>query len=379
MSPPNSAILFCLTCGDTLSEENESDEHLVPNALGGWLSTRRATCTQCNSEWGHGPDLRLIEAFKLLANELDVPRHRGVHPIIPVRDENTGLRYVVVPGKGPRVEPNMAVTIEGDRRTISVRIPSRDDAEQVVKTRVRPAERMKGVSELTVVTSTAPPPTYELLRLSALDDGFFRALAKVALSYCRFRDVSVSSTSACMQLLRGRDVADTPIWFPKAQVVDLDLNTDHPLYHGLFLRRCPDGGPLLAHIVLFGAFEACILVDENSDGEPFVAGDVMNLLTGSPQHLPFTWHLDADEFRKNVAEGLPTQRMMYQFQSVFFWMQNRHLLWSKRAEFIATKVFRQAMSQGGDEAAARALAEEQGRRHLSQYGIELERLEWTQS
>jgi hypothetical protein len=83
----------CLFCGEPLAETNFSKEHIIPNAIGGHLHTKNATCVKCNSKAGDSIDGHLTKKLSLLANAFDVPRDRGQHPDAYLVNDISGLKY----------------------------------------------------------------------------------------------------------------------------------------------------------------------------------------------------------------------------------------------------------------------------------------------
>lgn len=72
--------VFCRGCGDKITAENDSEAHIIPNALGGRLAPKGIICQTCNSVLDRVADNPLIEAFGAWPTLLDIPRQRGNNP-----------------------------------------------------------------------------------------------------------------------------------------------------------------------------------------------------------------------------------------------------------------------------------------------------------
>jgi hypothetical protein len=70
----------CRGCNETITEENDSEAHIIPNALGGRLAPRGIICRMCNSVLDKLADNALVEAFGAWPTLLDIPRDRGNNP-----------------------------------------------------------------------------------------------------------------------------------------------------------------------------------------------------------------------------------------------------------------------------------------------------------
>ena len=70
----------CRGCNETITEENDSEAHIIPNALGGRLAPKGIICRTCNSVLDKFADNALVEAFGAWPTLLDIPRQRGSNP-----------------------------------------------------------------------------------------------------------------------------------------------------------------------------------------------------------------------------------------------------------------------------------------------------------
>lgn len=71
---------FCYGCDAPLSQENASEAHIIPNALGGRLAPKGIICRTCNGVLDRLADNALVEAFGDWPTMLDIPRQRGKNP-----------------------------------------------------------------------------------------------------------------------------------------------------------------------------------------------------------------------------------------------------------------------------------------------------------
>ena len=91
----------CRLCGSDLTDANDSEAHVIPNALGGRLKPKGILCRTCNTELDDLADNALVKAFGDWPTLLDIPRDRGKNP--PKKLETRD-------GKTVRLEPDGTVT-----------------------------------------------------------------------------------------------------------------------------------------------------------------------------------------------------------------------------------------------------------------------------
>lgn len=62
----------CVICGCIINEDNESEEHIIHNAIGGVLKSKAIYCKKCNSEYGSDVDKAFCENFAQIIDGLDM-------------------------------------------------------------------------------------------------------------------------------------------------------------------------------------------------------------------------------------------------------------------------------------------------------------------
>lgn len=67
----------CYVCDKEITSENETEEHILLNAIGGKLKSKKLICKGCNSDLGNKIDNSLARQLNPIANLLDIKRDRG--------------------------------------------------------------------------------------------------------------------------------------------------------------------------------------------------------------------------------------------------------------------------------------------------------------
>ncbi len=122
----------CRGCPNALTGENDSEAHVIPNALGGRLKPKGILCKACNAELDGLADNPLVEAFGAWPTLLDIPRDRGRNPPKSVVSE-TGQR-VRVETEGPYTVTDVryeAQPLDGGAIEVSISAPTERIARQL--------------------------------------------------------------------------------------------------------------------------------------------------------------------------------------------------------------------------------------------------------
>lgn len=78
----------CYGCNEILTPQNDSEAHIIPNALGGRLKPKGIICRICNTKLDNVADNALIKAFGDWPTLLDIPRDRGCNPLKLIETKN---------------------------------------------------------------------------------------------------------------------------------------------------------------------------------------------------------------------------------------------------------------------------------------------------
>ena len=85
----------CYACDHVLTRENQSAEHIIPNAIGGRLKSKKLLCRKCNSEFGDKYEAEFVRQLSFFGGRLPIKRDRGTHKDFETLDQKTGKRITV--------------------------------------------------------------------------------------------------------------------------------------------------------------------------------------------------------------------------------------------------------------------------------------------
>lgn len=70
----------CAICNVVIDDSNDTEEHLIPNAIGGHLKVKKFICNNCNKKSGEEWDSKLANQLQQLGALVRVKRDRGSFP-----------------------------------------------------------------------------------------------------------------------------------------------------------------------------------------------------------------------------------------------------------------------------------------------------------
>lgn len=118
----------CYICDIDITTDNETDEHIIINAVGGRLKSKKLICKKCNSDFGETIDGILAKQLNSMANMLMVKRHRGEPQPILGEKVSTGEKYLLDVGGKPKLsKPTINKTVDREKTNISITARSEEE------------------------------------------------------------------------------------------------------------------------------------------------------------------------------------------------------------------------------------------------------------
>lgn len=261
----------CALCEIAITAENDSDEHLVLNALGGRRKVSGFLCRDCNSRTGETWDAALAEQLLPLCLLLDVARERGEPP---------SLRVVTSASERLTIGPNgtLSRSAPGFRAAPS---PSggtqyRIEARTMEEARRRVSDLKRKHPEIDVEATLAGAQMVETYPqgwvghdLSIGGELAGRSMVKSCLAWAFANGVEWARCRKALDYLRGGG-ADPPFGYYH----DTDLVEGRPAgvpFHCLALDANPVSGLILGYGEYFGFHRFVCLLGEGYGG-PAVRG-----------------------------------------------------------------------------------------------------------
>ncbi|MGD6876146.1 HNH endonuclease [Bacillus infantis] len=102
--------MHCYVCDEEITSNNETEEHILLNAIGGKLKSKKLICIGCNSKLGSNIDDKLAEQLNPIGNLLDIKRDRGKPQNVIGTYNNKDI--IIEPGGALRLK--RAYTEKGD-------------------------------------------------------------------------------------------------------------------------------------------------------------------------------------------------------------------------------------------------------------------------
>ena len=123
----------CTLCSCSLTADNNTEEHIIPNAIGGRKKVQGFICRTCNSESGSEWDNELARQLNPLSIHLGIRRQRGNVPSQAFPTASGQNVRVNADGTMTPAKPEVTVTTEEDKTRIHVSARSRRELKQILR------------------------------------------------------------------------------------------------------------------------------------------------------------------------------------------------------------------------------------------------------
>jgi hypothetical protein len=250
-------IKKCYCCPETL--EGKYNEHIIPNAIGGKITSKDLLCTNCGNKFSK-IDNAIIEHCKPFATLMDVQRDRNENQDIEVKTFD-GESFFLTPNL--KMKPNLKGLDQKlkciTEDTLYIEAKGKEEYKNIVK----------------YLEKTYPNDLYKLTikekefedikrKLEISGDGF-KGVCKIALGYYLYSGGSINEVKHLIPFLKGISFQrPTFLYYPKESCFELN-NISHSIYvQGLKKYK------LLYSIVnLFGVSSFLNILNLDYSGEDF--------------------------------------------------------------------------------------------------------------
>lgn len=322
----------CFVCGKPLTKENASDEHIILNALGGHLHSRKLLCKACNSKMGQASDAELSKELEFAASLLNIKRQRGENRVIQTEE---GEIYDMGPGgkpvlKRPEVHHEK---LENGRVEVQMKTRSMEEARHILKG-LQKTYPVIDVEE--ALKSAIPQKKYlgKRLGIKMQIDGekIFPSVTKSVMEFYLLGGGERSQIEALIPYVMGEAKSDCCwYYYPPQPLVE---KKEREIFHVLYVAGDPKERILYGYMELFGVLQCMVCLNDHYTGTEFCESYGYDVVR-------------AEEIKLDVRARYSKEELLYILKNrTTEWPQDflKHMeAFLKKAEDIATTTVRDKM------------------------------------
>jgi hypothetical protein len=284
----------CIICDTVFDVSNSSEEHVIPNSIGGRLVVNDFICRTCNSTKGDTWDLAIAQYFNPLCIHFKITRDRGTPPYTIIERQNGEKLRKYHDGSLSSDRPVYKEIPNNGKRQLHIQAPTEKLFMQMLS---RAAKEFTGfnVEAALCQASREPEMINELVSFAIISPkgGLSHSLVKTILSFARFSQMDLSPFDSLLGYLRG---GSNDNFYGTYYKKDIIRNRPSNVFHCVCLSSKNQNGMLLGYIEYFSSFRYLFKIADNLSGytqeEHVYAVDP---ITGMPIKLAVDMQLTSNE------------------------------------------------------------------------------------
>ena len=272
----------CVLCDVVINRENDSNEHIIPNAIGGKKVVRAFICRNCNSTSGHAWDTELVKQLHPLCVLLNIQRSRGVVPKLSVKSSK-GRTLIVSADRHITVPTQFIEQRDGERTHIQINTSSTAELRKKIFEIARKYPQVdaeKVFQQAKVTSGYIDEPTY--IKLSFGGERAGRSIVKSAMALISDAGMRVQDCELACQYLRSGGEACFGHYNENDFVKDRPLRT---FFHCVYVQGDPRAKQVLAYAEYFGFQRIIMCLSNNYVGPRFAHSYAVDPVTGRELQL----------------------------------------------------------------------------------------------
>ena len=260
-------------CGNRITEDTSTKEHVVPNAIGGRKSVTGFICNSCNNRTGAVWDAELASQLNPLGLLLGIRRQRGDVPSQVFSTSGGGEVRLLYDGRRTIAKPSHEITTDGDNTHIMIQARTmRELRSQINGMRRRyPSLGNRSLDDLMSTAKAASHYSSEWTEFD-LEIGGARAgrsLVKSAVALAYDAGVDPNRCDLALDYLLNEGAEPCFGYFYDR---DRDLVINRPAerpFHCVYVRGNSNTGTILGYVELYSLYRFVLCLSTSYSGRNF--------------------------------------------------------------------------------------------------------------
>ncbi|MXR37527.1 HNH endonuclease [Neisseriaceae bacterium B2N2-7] len=289
-------------CDVEITEENDTKEHIIPNAIGGRKKVKGFICESCNNTAGDGWESELAKQLNPLSLFFGISRERGEAP--SQLFETTGGDKLKLHVDGS-MEIEKPLYLERPLESgVGVRIQIRARSIPEVKRMLQGVKRKYPQIDLNELLSNAKSESYYCPDMFEFNFSFGgheagRSIVKSALALAVSSGIPVE---ACIRAKNYLINEEAEACFGYFYEYDLIKNRPEGIpLHCVSIKGCSKTNQIIGYVEYFGVQRIVLCLADSYEGENISNTYAINPITGEELSLVVELNLSVEEVRDAYA------------------------------------------------------------------------------
>jgi hypothetical protein len=297
----------CVLCDACITAENDSWEHVIPNAIGGKKKIHNFICNSCNNSTGHRWDAELARQLNSLSLLLGITRERGMPPS-QVFESTTGGKYTLhSDGRMTPEKPSYTESVMDNSVQISIVARDMREAEKIL-TGVKKKYPQINIEEHLDSADMKTQYMDGMLKFSLCFGGpdAGRSAVKSAVAVAINAGIPANSCDKAIEYLKNEDASPCFGYFYTRDLVN--GRQEGSVLHCVAIQGDSEKKTLIGYVEFFGAQRVVMCLSENYCGEDIQSYYAIDPISGKEVSLDLDLDITVDEVKsayeyKEIPDG----------------------------------------------------------------------------
>lgn len=293
----------CILCETTLTSDNRTKEHIIPNAIGGRRTISGLICKHCNSTTGASWDAVLAEQLSFFSLSFDICRQRGkVRPLTLPTYGGESIR-VHPDGRMMPAKPSIEEISEGSQTHLRISAPTRNHLKQVVRGLQRRYPQLADldIDEFVAGAKDGSHYSSDPLEVSCEFGGPHAGRSMVKMAVVLAIDAGVDHGECSRALTYLTDESEPPcfgLFYVSRQSVIVNPPSQR-VFHLVYLRGRMVDSTIIGYIELYSCLRVVICLSDTYAGPDFEHSYAIDPTNGEELNLT----VDLDSLGSQIQEA----------------------------------------------------------------------------
>ena len=291
----------CSLCNIPFSETVDSEEHIIPQSIGGKRTVRGYICQTCNNTKGNEWDSKLAAQLNPLSLIFRIKRERSLVPSMKLSTDKGEQYFVSVDGRISLTKPiYQEEHIPQEKKTL-IRIQARNEKE--AKQQILRAKKQYPQIDIDSLMSQMKM-TYRysedhfLFNMGIFDEDCIKSIVKTALSLVVKQNISSDYCKYAKEYLQNNSSESCFGYFYENDPI-LNRPKGVPL-HCVFIKGDPTAGIVLGYVEFFALHRGLVYLSDSYSEEPFESYYAIDPRTSQLLDLDISLNISKECLKENI-------------------------------------------------------------------------------
>lgn len=308
----------CSLCNFSFEEKKDSEEHIIPQSIGGKRTVKGFICEDCNNSKGNTWDAKLAKELQALCIFFKIKRERSNVPPIKVTTGEGNDFFVSVDGQISLTKPTYIEEELPEKDKTLIKITARNEKEALQQI-MRAKKRYPKLDVETILKDVKFTSKYTqdifIFNTGNFDENCYKSIIKTTLAMVVKAGKSSDNCKLAKDYLQGKSEVSCFNYFYE---IDPIINRcEHIPLHCIWVKGDTNQGIIYAYIELFGLHRGLVYLSDNYTGDNFESYYSIDPRTSDQLELEISLDISRVDLEAYIVQHqVPTEKITEIFDKI---------------------------------------------------------------